>query len=718
MNKINFNPFNLNTKLPIILQNENSECGLACLAMLSSYHGRYESLASLKNNLEIDSSTGLNLKQLLMVGNKLGMSNRVLSIDLMSLKEISKPAILHWDMNHFVVLKKTKSKKVIIHDPAVGMLELTYEEVSKHFTGIVIEFEPNKNFELSNQIEIPTLKSIMGNTAGLVKSLSHILLASFLLQIVGLISPALMQWMIDHSLSSGNQDLIFTLILGMAFLMLFNLSLSIIRSWMVMFLSITLGFKWSSRILTHLLHLPVNYFEKRHLGDVLSRFGSVSSIQQTITSGVISAILDGLFGIMTFVMIWLYSPTLALTAIVSIILLIIIQFLTFEKQKSLANESLVASAKVSSNLMESIRGIRPIKLAGRENLRKSTWQNLTIESINIGIRGQWLNIAIGTTGTLISRSQRIIAIYIAASMITQGQFSIGMLFAYLAYQDQFLGRMSGLVNIFFQFKMLRLHFERLSDIVLTEPENMYHLSSNNLDSKDYQDGKKSLTSFNNKKLCLKNNSIEFKNISFQYSKFTPNILNDLSFSTKGSACTVIKGKSGIGKTTIFKLIMGIYKPISGEIYVNGLSMNNISVEELRNHIACVLQDDVLFAGSILENIAFFDPELNRERVIECAKIACIHEDIDKKIMKYQTPVGDMGSTLSAGQKQRILIARALYSQPKILLLDEATSALDLNTEEKINKNLAKLDLHRIYIAHRPQTIRFGDQIIDINVPDY
>jgi ATP-binding cassette subfamily B protein RaxB len=476
---------------------------------------------------------------------------------------------------------------------------------------------------------------------------------------------------------------------------------------MVMYLTISIGFQWSTRMLTHLLHVPVDFFERRHIGDIVSRFGSVSAIQQTVTTGVIEGILDGLLGIATLIMIWLYSPQLALTAIAAVLALTALQFLAFEPLKRIGNEGLVADARVSTNFLESIRGMRSLKLANRMDIRRLAWQNLSVDSINVKVRQQWLSMAIGTVGALITGLQRIVAIYLAASMISRGEFTIGMLFAYLAYQDQFMSGSGGMIKLFFDFKMLRLHFERLSDIVLTPTEDLAHFKGPESDVNALSQHQHS--SF----LPETQPHVEFIDVSFSYSEFSEKTLDELNFSTAGSRCTVITGRTGAGKTTILKLMLGIYKPDNGKIKINGLPIESVSREQLRQHVACVLQDDSLFAGSIRENIAFFDPAMDQARIEECARIACIHDDIVNLPMRYHTPVGDMGSTLSAGQKQRLLIARAIYRNPRILLLDEATSDLDVATELQINRNLAALDIHRIYIAHRPQTIEFGDRIVNI-----
>lgn len=709
--RVNFIPWRSMSGLPLVLQSEAAECGLACLAMISGFHGAKTDIMALRSRLG-SSMRGVTLKQLGSQAALIGLSARMLRVEIGSLGDLALPCVLHWDMNHFVVLKKVGRKSIIVHDPAVGEVELDYDRFSEMFTGIALELAPNERFKPMDERTTPSIRSVVGNNKGIGKALAQIFVLALLLQILGLIGPAGMQWMIDSGLESGSRSIIVTLVAGMTFLLLFSLIIGTIRSWMLTYLTIQLGYRWTSRVLNHLFHLPIDFFEKRHLGDVMSRLGSVSAIQQTVTTGVIEGILDGIVGIGLLAMIWLYSPTLATTVIVSVVLLAAVQFAAYGKSKRIGNEALVADAKVSSSLMESIRGIRAIKLSDRIDHRRTAWQNLTIDSINVKVRQQWLGITVSTISSLISGGQRIIAIYIAASMISEGSFTIGMLFAYLAYQDQFAARAGKLIALFFSFKMLKLHLERLSDIVLTEPEAMACHDDGRDDSGHFS------TQHHEAGGCAiadsaKHLGVVFSDVSFRYSELSPPVLSNLSFSSAGHACTVITGRSGIGKTTIAKIIMGIHKPTSGAVSVFGKDSSEIPMDALRRNVACVLQEDALFAGSIRDNIAFFDDEIDTSLVEECARTACIHEDIIGMPMGYHTLVGDMGSTLSSGQKKRVLIARALYRRPKILILDESTSDLDVATEESININLSKLDIHRIYIAHRPQTIKFGDHVVHL-----
>lgn len=706
--RINFKPWSAIERLPIIMQTEASECGLACLAMISGYHGHRFDIVTIRDRIGSPAG-GVNIRQLSEHAYRLDLSTRVVRSELASLRYLQTPCILHWGMDHFVVLKKANKKNIVIHDPIVGVVQMDYARASEMFTGYVVELTPNDAFEKKNEQRIPTLKSIMGKTSGLFSALIQMFALALLLEAVAIVSPAAMQWMIDQGLGSTDKTLIYTVVAGLALLMITNIVISLLRGWMVMYLSINVGLQWSSRVLNHLFRLPVDFFEKRHLGDVMSRFGSVGAIQQTVTTGVIEAILDGLLSVGTFVMLWIYSPPLAISAFIAVSLLCLLQFSTFSLFRRLGNENLLADARVSTNFIESLRGIRSIKLANIVSHRHRIWQALTVDSVNLKVRTQWMQMMVGALGSVISGSQRIIAIFIAATLITKGEFTVGMLFAYLSYQDQFVSRASGLVGVFFQFRMLNLHFERLGDIVLTDQEEVSRgalphgngVVATGIAPTSSGDGSGDVV------------SVQFKEVSFRYSDSSPLVLNNISFNTTGKKCTVITGRSGVGKTTIVKIMMGIYKPSSGSILISERDIGTVSLQALREEIACVLQGDMLYGGSIAENIAFFDSPMNRERVVECATIACIHTDIVKMPIGYETPVGDMGSMLSGGQKQRLLLARALYRRPRILLLDEATSDLDVATEKSVNENLSKLNMHRIYIAHRPQTIAYGDNIVHI-----
>jgi ATP-binding cassette, subfamily B, bacterial CvaB/MchF/RaxB len=696
-----FMPWRRMSTLPVIQQSENTECGLACLAMISSYFGAKYDIASLRATLGPSAQDGTTLKQLISSASRISLVSRPVRTELRSLKLLKTPCILHWD------LKSAGRSSIVIHDPKVGARKMTYAAASEHLTGYAIEFHPDGSFERSDNRIILSFRSIIGRTQGLRPALANVFFLALLLQMISMVSPALMQHLVDSQVDAKNMDIVKAVVAGMALLMIVSITISTLRSWMLFHLATNVGFQWTSRVLRHLFKLPVDYFEKRNIGDVMSRFGSISAIQSTLTNGVIEGILDGILAIGTLIMVWLYSPMLAMTCIVALTLITAIRFASFESLRRLGNEMLIADAKVSTNFLESIRGIRSIKLANRDDHRTIAWMNFTVDAINVRSRSQWLNIMLGTAGGLIVGTQKLVAIYFAFKMIAEGNFTIGMFFAFVSYQDQFMSRTNSLIGLYFNFRMLQLHYERLADIVLTAPEGSPASKSPDPSISPENASETGVSKIEGPP------SIVFDNVSFKYNDLAKDTIHNLCFDTTDSNCTVIVGPSGSGKTTVAKLILGIHKPYSGQIHMHGHSLESIDRRALREHVACVLQGDTLYAGSIRDNIAFFDENIDQQWVEECARISCVNEDIERTNMRYHTPVGDMGSTLSAGQKQRILIARALYRQPKILLLDEATSDLDVATEERINQNLSRLPIHRIYIAHRPQTIKYGDRIVDI-----
>lgn len=704
-----FSPWKRMSSLPVVLQSENTECGFACLAMISSYFEAKHDIASLRALLGPAAQDGMNLKHMVSYAKQLSLACRPVRTEVASLRLLKTPCILHWDHDHFVVLKSANRDFAVVHDPKVGVRKLSLSEVSDHLTGYALELLPDDNFERSDNRAQLTFRGIIGRTDGLRSALGNIFFMALLLQIIAMISPSLMQYLVDSQIDAKNIDIVKTVVAGMAMFLVISTIISSLRAWMLFHLATNVGYQWTSRVLRHLFRLPVNFFEKRNIGDIVSRFGSISTIQSTLTNGVIEGILDGILAIGTLIMVWLYSPTLAIICILTLVLVAAIKFASFETLRRLGNEILIADARVSTNFLESIRGIRSIKLSNREDQRAISWMNLTVDSINAKSRSQWLQIGLGAAVSLIVGSQRLIAIYLAFTMISRGEFTIGMFFAYLSYQDQFMGRTNNLVSLYFSFKMLQLHYERLSDIVHTSPESISDISAAD-DDKNHLE----YASIGKISAIDGPGSVEFENVFYRYSENGRDIINDLSFDTTGSGCTVIIGPSGSGKTTVAKMILGILKPRSGQIRIHGHAIESIDLSALRDHISCVLQGDTLYAGSIRENISLFDETIDKSRVEECARIACIHDDIVRMNMQYHTPVGDMGSTLSAGQKQRILIARALYRNPKILLLDESTSDLDVVTEERLNENLSKLPIHRIYIAHRPQTIKYGDRVVDLS----
>ena len=677
--------------IPTILQTEATECGLACIAMIADYYGYESDLITLRRRFSI-SQKGSNLSQLIKISNQLKLVTRPLKLELEDLDQLKTPCILHWDFNHFVVLESIKGQKVTILDPAFGKRVLSFDEVSQHFTGVALELWPNTDFEKKqekNQIE---LKSLIGHVRGLWKSLGQILILALALEIFSLISPFFMQWVIDHVIVSADRDLLTVLAIGFAILMCLQQLISVFRSWIMMYMSTHLNVQWRANVFNHLINVPVSYFERRSLGDVVSRFGSIDSIQRTLTSTFLEAILDGLMTVFTLILMFIYSPKLEWIAIATMSLYALIRWLWYAPLKRATEAEIIHAAKQSSHFMETVRGAKTIKLFQRQDLRRSMWLGLLVNQVNASLTTQKLSLGFRLANGFLFGLENILIIWLGATLVLDGNFTVGVMMAFIAYKNQFDGRVAGLIDKFIEVKMLQIDIERLSDIVLTEPEKLYaETEINEISNAEY--------------------AIEVSNLQFKYSENDPLILKNVSFKIPVNQSVAIIGPTGCGKTTLLHVLLGVFHQTEGEIKVMGQNLDTLGLNFVRDQIGTVLQDDILFAGSIAENICFFDSTPNLEWMNECAEIAAIHQDILKMPMGYQTLVGDIGNMLSGGQKQRIILARALYKKPKILFMDEATSHLDIQKEHEVNEKLKQLKITKILIAHRPETIASAERVI-------
>jgi len=647
-------------RLPVFLQTEAAECGLASLGMIACFHGHRIDLAGLRRRFTV-SLKGSTLAYLIQAAGRLHLAPRPLRLELDELPQLRAPCVLHWDMNHFVVLKSADARGAVVHDPAFGVRRLTIAEVSKHFTGIALELSPTSEFHPADERRHVRLRDLMGPVVGLKRSLAQIFMLAIALQAIAIVTPFYMQWAVDGAVVSADRDLLTVLGLGFLMLALIQVALSALRSWVVLYLSTTMNLQWLANVFSHLLKLPVSYFEKRHLGDVVSRFGAVNNIQRTLTSSFVEALIDGAMALATLVMMMIYSVMLTSAAICAVALYGVLRWTFYEPLRRATEEHIVHSAKQQSHFLETVRGVQSIKLFGRQEERRSRWLNLVVDAVNQDLATQKLGLGFRSANGLVFGVERIAIVWLGALLVLDSAFSVGMLFAFMSYKDQFSARVAGLIDKMIELRMLNLQGERLADIVLTAPEQESPAAP--LDAIDA--------------------SLEVKAISFRYSDMEPFVLLNCSFAVTPGESVAIVGPSGGGKTTLLKLMLGLLAPTDGKILAGGIDIQKLGIDRYRKLVGTVMQDDQLFAGSIADNICFFDPLPDQGAIERFARMAAVHDDIVAMPMAYNTLIGDMGAALSGGQKQRILLARALYKQPRILFLDEATSALDVQKERAV-----------------------------------
>ncbi|MEX5745680.1 peptidase domain-containing ABC transporter [Massilia sp. X63] len=677
-------------RLPVLLQTEGSECGLACVAMVTSYWGHRIDIPSMRHRFSV-SMKGVNLKGLMAMADGLSLQTRPLKLDLQHLPELKLPCILHWDLNHFVVLKSISAKHAVVHDPAVGERCMPMDEFAKHFTGISLELTPTANFAAKEERQQFSLFSLMGRVVGLRRSLTQVLALGLALQVCALIAPFYMQWIVDEALLASDRDLITVLGCGFLVLVLLQTAIGGVRSWVTTVLSTSLNLQWLGNAFGHLLKLPLPYFEKRHTGDVVSRFGSIRQIQTSLTTQFVEGIIDGMLVLGTLAMMLLYNTKLAAVACVAVLLYALLRWAIFRPMRDANSEQIIHAAKQQSHFIETVRGMQSIRIFGRSEERRSSWMNSLADEFNAELRIARLSVSYQTANTLLFSGERVIVIWLAALAVLSNEFSVGMVFAFISYKDQFSQRMASLIDKLFELRMMRLHGERVADIVLAEAERDDDAAE--IDASDIIP------------------SIEIKNLSFRYSDSEPEVIRELNLSIPAGQCVAITGPSGCGKTTLMKLLLGLLTPTGGEIRVGGIPLITLGLSNYRHMLGTVMQDDTLFAGSISDNISFFDPMVDMQRVYQCAELAAIAAEIAAMPMAFNTLIGDIGTGLSGGQKQRILLARALYKNPKILVLDEATSHLDVWNEQAVNQAIQQIPLTRIIVAHRPETIQMAERVI-------
>ena len=673
-----------------VRQSEVAECGLASVAMICAYWGKDLGLEDLRQRYPV-TSRGMTLADITKVASSLGFTTRPLKLDIEHLPELSYPALLHWGMNHFVVAEREKNGKVLIFDPAHGA-GAWHDKASldRNFTGIAIEFSPASDFEPEAGKRKLRLSELWGQIDGLGSTIVQAVLLSLVLQLFVLASPYFLQIAVDEGIPAGDTNLIASLGIGFAgFAIITGISFAM-RGFVLLSAGTMLSYAISTNVARHMLRLPISWFEKRSVGDILSRFQSVHPLRILMTEGMSAALLDGLMALLTLSALIIYSPYLAMIPLVSLVIYTLIRGFTLNREKATEGEAIIAMGREQSAMIETLRGMTTIRLAGREALRQAAWQNRLTDLLSERYAHDKVKVIQQAGGHLLEGVEIVLLVWIGSMLVMNGGFSVGMLFAFAAWRLQFSLAGRRVVDQVAEWRKARLHLDRLSDIAFTEQD---------LGFKEPEFRRETLKG-----------RIELKGVSHRYGEYEPYVLEDVDLLIEEGENLVITGPSGSGKSTLIKVLLGLVEPASGEVLIDGQPIAKYGRRAYRSQIGAVLQEDTLFSGSIADNVTGFtgsDPK----GVEEALRAASVDEDIKAMPMRENTLVGDMGSTLSGGQKQRILIARALYQKPRILVLDEGTSHLDAGHEANVNQTISNMGITRIGIAHRQETIDSAARVV-------
>lgn len=674
--------------LPVVLSAEAAECGVACMTMVARFHGHDVDLNGLRQRFPA-SLAGSSLRALCLIADGLGFSARPLRVELAALDKVKLPAILHWNLNHFVVLRSLSWNHLVIHDPAVGIVRMSWAEASKCFTGVVLELAPVASFKpLTAKVPVK-LSSLWTSLKGGGESFGVILALSLALQILTFALPLQMQLVIDNAIL--NNDIQFLTVIAIAFaaIVILQCTTQALRDWSLQLIGNQVVFQMVGNVFRHLIRLPTDYFEKRHVGDILSRVSATRQIQDALTNGLIAALIDGAMAAAALVVLFLYAPTLSLVVVGSVLIVILLNAAAFPAIRRRTDETIKAAANEQSHMMETLRAATTIRLMGHEGEREGAWRNLYSRQFNSAVSLSRYQILLSSGQAVVMGIQTVLVVYLGARMVLEaGGLSVGMLVAFLSFRQTFSDRAVALVARSFQFLALSIYLNRLGDILAQEP----HYDTHSQHSIDWKGG------------------ITLKNVSFRYGEAEEWVVRNVTIDIQPKECIAIVGQSGSGKSTLLKLMLGLREPTEGQIYLDGKLASQDSWRSWRRAVGVVTQDDKLLSGTLADNIAFFDPDLDLNRVHMAAIAAQIHLEIEAMPLNYMTLVGDMGSSLSAGQRQRVLLARALYRRPKILVLDEGTANLDAENEEAIAHLLSQLPITRIIVSHRPRPVELASRL--------
>ena len=677
------------TGLPVIRQNTASECGLTCVAMIANYLGVGADLVELRKENRV-SLNGSTLKGIAAICNRLRLSSRAVRCRVDELSRLRTPCLLHWGLNHFVVLKSVARKHLILHDPARGAVKESYAQAAEGFTGIALEISPGPKFRKTRPPPRLRLSALLPVDAALLRSLSVGLLLALVCELLFLASPFYLQLVIDEVLGKSDTLLLNTVAVGFGLLLLLQVFASTLRQLTFQYLSQVSVFDITARILDRLLSLPLTYFRDRDLGDVQHRINALRRVQNFIVHSAPALLLDLLFVGLIVCLMTAYDLRLTVLSLVVVLAWFCWRAIIYPISYRLATAIAYAESSVDTHFLETLRSVQTIKMCRGEGARLSEWRNLFAAGINKKIQAGNVGILDSAMRQLLLQGLRVLCIYLLARKALEGQMSVGMVSAFVAYLGMFITRAGGIVDRITEYRLLEVPMGRIADIVFAGRP-----------SADEEVGGRVTTS----------SQVELRHVAFTYSRDEPRILKDCSCEIAENGFTAIAGCSGAGKSTLLRLIAGVEAASDGEVLIGGLAIRYWQQRHLRESVASVFQDDCLLKGSVAENIALFDNEWEIDNVQRAARQACIHLDIEALPMGYEARIADLGSSLSKGQVQRVLLARAFYRKPKLLLLDEVTSGLDAELEKKVIRSIAALEATRIVITHSDQMLSAADEVL-------
>lgn len=695
-------------KYPYYIQHDEKDCGPTCLRMIAKYYGKDYSLKFLKNK-SFQKRTGTTFLTLSDAAETIGLKTLGIKTTWEQLStKIKLPCIIQWNQNHFVVVYKIEKNKVVVGDPAQGIIKYNIDAFlncwlnsdDENKCGVALILEPSIDFYKSHEAEPSSKLNFFNLTKYLrpyVKHIAYIIIGLLLGSMLSLIFPLLTQALVDKGIGQRDINLVFTILIAQVSLTIGKSFNDLIRNWLMLHVTVRVSISLIADFLSKLMRLPISFFDSKRIGDLLQRISDFSRIQQFLTGTLISLIM-ALIGFLVYSsIVAAYSLVILAIFMTGSILYVLWVILFLKKRRKIDYMRFQESAQNQSNIIQLINGMQEIKLNNCEKQKQWDWERIQIKLFDVEIKGLSLAQTQEIGGLFIDQSKNIIISFLAATLVINGTMTLGMMMA-LQY---IIGQLNAPVHLFIKFMQsmqdTKISMERLNEIQSIDDEDSYD-PDKIVDIPEQSD-------------------IKLNNLTFQYNgPRSKKVLNNISIDIPAKRMTAIVGTSGSGKTTLLKLMLKFYEPAEGSITLNNKPMNQYSSKEWRRYCGVVMQEGFIFSDTIANNIGISDKIPDIDKVRHAAEIANIDEYVKDLPLGYNTQIGSDGLGLSTGQKQRLLIARAVYKDAKYIFFDEATNALDANNELVIMNNLNKFFKNKtvIIVAHRLSTVKNADNIIVID----
>ncbi len=695
MSAAEISPPHKRVKTPTLLQMEAVECGAAALGIVLRYYGKFVPLEELRIAIGV-SRDGSKANNVVKAAREYGLNAKGLKKEVSELYKLSLPVIVFWNFNHFLVVEGYSKNYVFLNDPAVGPRKVTHEEFNDAYTGIVLTFSPTESFEKGG-IRTSLLSTIRSRISGSSVALALVIVAGLALVLPGIAVPVFSKIFVDDVLMGGMSRWIWPLIMGMGITAVLRALLSWLQESYLLRMETKLAVKYSSEFFWHVLKLPVEFFTQRYGGEIGSRVAINDTVAQLMSRELATNVINLVQVVFYFIVMMTYDVWLSLIGLVIVLLNMVILRTISRVHKDASRRVMQNRGKLLATGIGGLQMIETLKATSAESDFFAKWSGYQAKSINSTQQMSMVSQVVNVVPGLLAALNTALILGLGGLRVIDGTMTVGMLVAFQSLMSSFTDPFNRLVGFGSTLQEIEGGLNRLDDVLRYRPDPQLADESNQLHQSDMPSRLEGY--------------LELRNITFGYSRLDAPLIKDFSLSLKPGARVALIGGSGSGKSTVARLVTGLYQPWSGEILFDGKRREDIPREVFNNSVAVVDQDIFMFEGNVRENLALWDDTIVDQRMVQGAKDARIHEDIASRIGGYDSEVNESGSNFSGGQRQRIEIARALIRNPAVLVMDEATSALDPITEKEIDEAIRKRGCTCLIVAHRLSTIRDCDEII-------